>query len=124
MTQRVLALLSLACAAYGQADLQGVWTNATPTPLERPAALKGREFYTEAEMAENAKRAQEPATVEVLGGTGAHYDFEQFGLDPSQARHTLSRRTSMIVDPPDGRIPPLNAAGRKRQATRVAERKL
>jgi len=119
-----LCLLFALRGASAQTDLEGVWTNATPTPLERPAAFAGREFYTDAEMAANAKRALEPGAADVLAGTGAHYNFEQFGLDPNQAKQTLSRRTSMIVDPPDGRVPPLNAEGAKREAARKAERKL
>src|SRR5262249_32035055 len=83
----------------GQPDLQGVWSNATLTPLERPAALADREFLTEKEQAENEKALQ-PRTRE-SAGTAAHYDFLQFGLDPLQAKRALSRRTSLIVDPPD-----------------------
>ena len=124
MIFRLLAVLLLAGGAYAQTDLQGVWTNATPTPLERPKEFAGREFYTDAEMAANAKRALEPGAADVLAGTGAHYNFEQFGLDPNQAKQTLSRRTSIIVDPPDGKIPPLNDEGKKRQAARAAERRL
>lgn len=124
MIVRLAALFLCVCGAYAQTDLQGVWTNATPTPLERPKELAGREFYTDAEMAANAKRALEPGAADVLAGTGAHYNFEQFGLDPNQAKQTLSRRTSIIVDPPDGKIPPMNAEGRKRAAARAAERKL
>jgi hypothetical protein len=118
-----LILFAIAVAAQAQTDLQGVWTNATPTPLERPKELAGREFYTDAEMAANAKRAQEPTSTEVLGGTGAHYNFEQFGLDPNQAKLTLSKRTSIIVDPSDGHIPPMTAEGRQRAAARAEARR-
>src|ERR1700688_980351 len=58
----------------GQPDLQGIWTNATTTPLERPAALAGKEFFTEQELAENEKALQQPRTRE-SAGTAAHYDF-------------------------------------------------
>src|SRR5436305_14248140 len=88
----------------GQPDLQGVWSNATLTPLERPAAFAGREFLTEKEQAENEKALQ-PRTRE-SAGTEAHYDFLQFGLDTIKARRAPSRRTSMIVDPPEGRVAP------------------
>ena len=107
----------------GQPDLEGVWSNASIIPLERPAALGTKEFYTEQEQAENEKRAQQVKSVEVLGGTIAHYDFVQFGLDITQARRAASKRTSMVFDPPDGRIPPMTPDGRKRAAERAEARK-
>ena len=108
---------------HAQTDLTGVWSIATPTPLERPKELGGREFYTPEEQAQNAKKALEPGAADVLAGTGAHYNFEQFGLDPNQAKQTLTRRTSIVVDPKDGRMPPMNAAGRQRAAARAEARK-
>ena len=107
----------------GQPDLQGFWSNTSITPMERPAALAGKEFYTEQEQAEIEKRAKIPQSVEVRGGTVAHYDFVQFGLDLTQAKRALNRRTSLVVDPPDGRIPPLLPEARKRAADRAAARK-
>jgi hypothetical protein len=89
--------------------------------LERPAALAGREFLTEQEQAENDKALQ-PRTRE-SAGTAAHYDFAQFGLDPLQAKRASSRRTSLIVDPPDGRVPPLTPEAKKRAAARAEARK-
>src|SRR2546425_11796953 len=105
----------------GQPDLQGVWSNATLTPLERPAAFAGREFLTEKEQAEMEKTLQ-PRTRE-SAGTEAHYDFLQFGLDPLQAKRAKSRRTSLIVDPPDGRIPKLTPEAQKKAAARAEARK-
>jgi hypothetical protein len=105
----------------GQPDLQGVWSNATLTPLERPAAFAGREFLTEQEQAENEK-ALKPRT-KASAGTEAHYDFLQYGLDPLQAKRASSRRTSLIVDPPDGHIPPLTPEAKKRAAARAQARK-
>jgi hypothetical protein len=107
----------------GQPDLQGFWSNVSITPLERPAELAGKEFFTDEEVAENEKRAKQPKPVEVLGLTIAHYDFVQYGLDPTQAKHALNRRTSLVVDPPDGKIPPMTAEGRKRAAERAEARK-
>jgi hypothetical protein len=52
-----------------------------------------------------------------------HYDFTQFGLDRSQGGGALNLRTSLIVDPPDGRLPPQSAEGQKRAAERAAARK-
>ncbi len=105
----------------GQPDLQGVWSNATLTPLERPAAFAGREFLTEKEL-EDKEKALQPRT-RLSAGTEAHYDFLQYGLDPLQAKRASSRRTSLIVDPPDGKIPPLTPEAKKRAAARAEARK-
>jgi hypothetical protein len=108
----------------GQPDLQGYWTNSTYTPLER---LKGvtTEFYTPQEAAEIEKRLTAREAEQTTPGTVAdvHYDFSQFGLDRSQARLSRSLRTSLIFDPPDGRIPPLTDEGKKRAAEREEARK-
>ena len=103
----------------GQPDLQGFWTNSTYTPLERPANVT-KEFYTPAEAAEANKRAAESESEQTVPGTVAdvHYDFSQFGLDRNQSTFAPNLRTSLIVDPPDGRIPPMNPEGRKRTAER------
>jgi hypothetical protein len=107
----------------GQPDLGGFWSNVSITPLERPQKFAGREFMTDQELAENEKAAQQPRSVESLGGTIAHYDFVQFGLDLTQARRASNRRTSLVVDPPDGRIPRLTPEARSRAAKQAAERK-
>jgi hypothetical protein len=115
--------------ADGQPDLQGVWTNNTVTPLERPKELAGKEFYTEAELQALAKQernrlqqiedqGQPPANHSGVEGAPAddvHYDFSQFGLDRGQSKLAWNRRTSIIVGP-DGRIPPMTAEARTRLA--------
>src|SRR5260370_19762643 len=103
----------------GQPDLQGFWSNSSITPMERPAALAGKEFYTEQEQAENEKRAQIPQSVAVRGGTVAHYDFVQYGLDLTQAKRAATTRTSLVVRPRDGRIPPMLPAPRQTAADRT-----
>jgi hypothetical protein len=112
--------------AEGVPDLQGVWTNATNTPLERPQNLGAKEFYTEEEAAQLDKSAAEAAEKAAEGrqtepGTAAdvHYDLGQFGLARYQAKSIKNRRTSLIVGP-EGRIPPLLPEAQKRQADRVA----
>jgi len=108
----------------GQPDLQGFWTNATYTPLERPQNVT-KEFYTpaEAEAAIKLAIAREAAQTEPGTTADVHYDFSQFGLDRSQSKFTRSLRTSLIVDPPNGRIPPTTAEGKRRIAEREAEAK-
>ena len=110
--------------ADGQPDLQGFWTNSTYVPLERPAGVT-KEFYTPDEARAAEKRAAERESEQTEPGTVAdvHYDFTQFGLDRSQSTFARSLRTSLIVDPADGKIPPLTAEGQKRAAERAAARK-
>ncbi len=110
--------------ADGQPDLQGFWTNSTYVPLERPANVT-KEFYTLEEALAVEKRAAEREAEQTEPGTVAdvHYDFSQFGLDRSQSTFARSLRTSLIVDPPDGKIPALTAEGQKRAAERAAARK-
>lgn len=108
----------------GQPDLQGFWTNATYTPLERAKNVT-KEFYTREEALEIAKRAAVDEAEETEPGTVAdvHYDFTQFGLDRSQGKMALNLHTSLIVDPADGKLPPLSAEGQRRAAERAAARK-
>ncbi|HYT08596.1 MAG TPA: hypothetical protein VEL77_13190 [Rugosimonospora sp.] len=115
--------------ADGQPDLQGVWTNNTVTPLERPKELAGKEFYAEAELQALAKKERERLTkiedegqppanhsgVEGAPADDVHYDFSQFGLDRGQSKLAWNRRTSIIVGP-DGKIPPLTPEARARLA--------
>src|SRR5438128_11400237 len=75
----------------GKPDLQGIWTNATVTPLERPRELGAREVYTDEEMEAVRKDAAVPVPTAVRGGTEAHYDFTQFGLDRTQMQLAFSK---------------------------------
>lgn len=108
----------------GQPDLQGFWTNNTYTPLERPRNVT-KEFYTREEAAEIAKKAATEETAQTEPGTIAdvHYDFTQFGLDRNQSPSATNLRTSLIVDPADGRLPPLTAEGQRRAAERAEQAK-
>ena len=108
----------------GQPDLQGFWTNSTYTPLERPDGIT-KEVYTPEEFAKIEKAAAEREGEQTEPGTIAdvHYDFTQFGLDRSQSTWARDLRTSLIVDPPEGKIPPLSTEGKKLAADRAAARK-
>jgi hypothetical protein len=108
----------------GQPDLQGFWSNATYTPLERPDKVT-KEFYTpeEAAAVEKAAAARESEQTEPGTVADVHYDFSQFGLDRSQATLARTLRTSLIVDPPNGKLPPVTADGKRILAARAEEAK-
>jgi hypothetical protein len=108
----------------GQPDLQGYWTNNTYTPLQRPEGIT-RDIFTRDEAIEIIKKAAAAESEQTTPGTIAdvHYDFTQFGLDRNQGGVPLNLRTSLIVDPPDGRLPPMTAAGKARAAARAEARK-
>jgi hypothetical protein len=108
----------------GQPDLQGFWTNATFTPLERPKDVT-KEFFTKEEAAEFEKRLAAEDAAQTEPGTIAdvHYDFTQFGLDTAQAPYASHLRTSLIFDPADGKLPPLTAEGQARAAARAEQAK-
>lgn len=128
--------------ADGHPDLEGVWANNTATPLERPKALAGRAFLTGEEVAALKKKAAELfdngnsdaafgdsvfdsvfANVEgkksgfksVDGGTG---DYSSVWL----AAREWDNRTSLITDPPDGRLPPMMPEAQSKVAAAAAAR--
>ena len=92
---------------WGDPDLQGVWNNNTVVPLERPEALADKERLTDEEVAERFQRTSEATFAEREGDPGFYNEFWfEYGQD--------TNRTSLIVDPPDGRLPPLTRQGRAR----------
>ncbi len=108
---------------WGDPDLQGIWSNPYVIPLERPKQFGTREFLTKEEIAAEERRLRELAKGpgrDNRDGTGTEKDVaraynEHWFGDPSLLRST---RTSMIIDPPDGRIPPLTAAAQQRIAAK------
>src|SRR5438874_13466315 len=93
----------------GQPDLQGIWSNATITPLERPNELAGKAFFTEQEAAEYEKRIVEGGNRDRRGSDAAsdlRGAYNEAWFDRG-TKVVLSRRTSLVVDPPDGKLPPL-----------------
>ncbi len=96
--------------AWGDPDLQGVWDFRTITPLERPAELEGKEVLTAEEAAafEQETLAARNKDQRASDGISADRDvanaYNQFWWDYGDAL-TEDRRTSLVVDPPDGRIP-------------------
>jgi hypothetical protein len=111
--------------ADGQPDLSGYWTSATYTPLQRPSGIT-KEFYTPEEVDAAVKRAAELEADQTVPGTAAdvHYDDGQFGLAKSQSTLARNLRTSLITDPPDGRIPPQTEEAVRRNAALAEARKL
>ena len=125
---------------WGEPDLQGVWANNNVTPLQRPKEFAGKEFLTDQEVAALKQRAAQlfgsdagdaafgdqvfqAAAADVQdfestdGGTG-NYNF--FWL----VERDWDNRTSLVVDPPDGRIPALTAEGQARvDASRAARKR-
>src|SRR6187200_269499 len=95
--------------ADGHPDLQGVWLFATLTPLQRPDNLAGKTHITDEEI----------ATIEERAGNRK----EVFGLFPDEAHYSWDKRSSLIVDPPDGKIPAMTPEGQKRQDVLSARRK-
>ena len=104
----------------GHPDFQGTWTTSTLTPLERPAEFANKPFLTEQEakdyearlLREN-NRDRRDGTAEVDVGRA----YNEFWYD--RGSHVVqTRRTSLIIDPPDGKIPPLTEQARERAAAR------
>ena len=107
--------------SWGDPDLQGYWLNFTYTPLERPKELAGKPLYTVQEAVAAFKKAVDvDATVDT---TVVHYDFNEYGMKAWQNPSRPNRRTALILDPPDGRIPPLTPEAQKRQAAAAAARR-
>jgi len=103
---------------WGDPDLRGYYLVATYTPLQRPPALKDKEFYTEEEAAAVFKASVEADSA--VDPKNVHYDWKEYGMDAWQSGVRPNLRTSLIVDPRDGRIPPLTPAAEKRRDERAA----
>jgi hypothetical protein len=110
----------------GKPDLQGIWSNNTLTPLQRPKGLGAKEFYTDQELAEISKKAR-TGDVGEEGELGAarpqalRYDLEVYGFDASRLRYT-SKRTSLVIGP-EGTIPPMLPSARERNAEIASKNK-
>ena len=113
--------------AWGDPDLQGIWNNATLTPLQRPANLGDQAFWTEEEAAglsqrtvnRNAELLNAPAQRAEAGGNVGAYN--NFWMERGTSV-VPTRRTSIIVDPEDGRLPPLTPEAESRMSSPEAGR--
>ena len=113
----------------GQPDLQGIWTNNTLTPLERPAEFQRKAVVNAKEAAEyekqvvegrNRDRRDTNADVDV----GQAYNESFFDRGTKLARVDGTIRTSMIVDPADGQVPPLTPEAQKKSEAIRAQTRL
>ena len=108
----------------GHPDLQGIWTNATITPIERPALFAGKLTVTDEEAAKYEKQNNDN-----LYGDRRSENAEQdrdhaynalfFDRGTELARVDGVKRTSLIIDPPDGKVPAMNPDAQKRMAARL-----
>jgi hypothetical protein len=108
----------------GQPDLQGVWGFATITPLERPNDLAGKQFFTEQEAIDYEKKFLAQNNRDRRDGSAAadvNRAYNDFWWD-SGNKVVSTRRTSLIIDPPDGKLPPFTPAGQKKAAERAVAR--
>ena len=105
----------------GQPDLQGVWSNASLTPFERPAEFAGKEFFTAKEAADYSKRINQQSNRDRRGATPE----EDVALAYNEAffdrgsKVSSNLRTSVVIDPADGKVPPLTPEARKAAAERA-----
>ena len=120
----------------GHPDLQGVWLNNSATPLERPKLLEGRTSLTDEEVAELRRRADrlfKNTNADFAAGDAVYLaalaDIDRFKSSTSTGstfemiEREFDNRTSLIVDPPDGRIPPLTQEAQAKRALADAKRR-
>ena len=110
---------------WGDPDLQGLWTNATVTPFERPANLSGKAVLTQEEAAEFERQTNQARDADNRGG-GTEADlgraYNQFWFERG-TKVVGTRRTSLVTDPPDGRVPALTPAAQSRADARAEARR-
>ena len=98
---------------WGDPDLQGVWTNQTPVPLERPDALAGKKSFTKAEASEFEAGALTRLLQTFAPQVPVSGELNEIWLETQHGRVDPGLSTSLVIDPPDGKIP-FTPEGRKR----------
>jgi hypothetical protein len=108
---------------WGDPDLQGVWNDATSTPLQRPTGVAGKDVLTDEEatgfqeeLASDLSRDRRDGGPEI----DVNRAYNEHWMDSRRLKITADHRTSLIVDPPDGRIPPLVPSSPEREKARAA----
>jgi len=143
MSYRVLASLALLAAILvaplpgqprtpdGHPDLQGTWTNATLTPLERPAEFAGKATLSDAEARAYEKKDLETNDIDkpdapllARAGSAETGGYNNLFIDRGSelARVDGVKRTSLIIDPPDGKVPPFSEQARQARARGFSDR--
>jgi len=90
---------------WGDPDLQGTWTNQTPVSLERPPALGDKAIFSKEESAEVERNALQQVLRLVSAQVPLSGELNEIWLETQKGKVAPGRRTSLVVDPPDGRIP-------------------
>jgi hypothetical protein len=138
MTSRILVLIGFALALSAQSsrnwtpprtddghpDFQGLWTNATLTPMDRPKEFEGKATATDAEarayeqkdLSSNDIDRDDAPILKAINGSNAVAGYNNLFIDRGSelARVDGVKRTSLIVDPPDGKVPPMTPEAMKR----------
>jgi hypothetical protein len=104
---------------WGHPDLQGVWTNSTTTPLERPADLADKAVLTEEERRVRDADVASRSSFDRAGSLPGVGAYNEFWME----RGALNYRTSLVIDPPDGKIPAMTADGQARVRALAAARR-
>ena len=114
---------------WGDPDLQGIWDHKITTPVERPARYANKEFLTDDEVktVESAAAAQGPVGRgrDVRAERGSEVDVEGAYnniFSTGGGRYDRSKRTALLIEPPDGKIPPVTDEGRRLRAGRTSNR--
>src|SRR5690349_25083919 len=107
---------------WGEPDLQGIWTDPYETPLQRPAKFTGKEFFTDLERADLDKQRASIPRRNARAELGSEQDVAGAYNAVYQSIRPTGRRTSLVVDPPDGRIPPLTAEAANRRKAEMEYR--
>jgi len=100
--------------SWGDPDLQGIWQDPTQTPLQRPAQYANREFLSDAEIKEIDAKREALDRREHRAGRGTEQDVAGAYNAVFESHRRTGRRTSLVVDPPDGRVPAMTEAATKR----------
>ena len=117
----------------GRPDMQGIWLSNSATPLERPKGFENKPFLTDQEVAALKKRAEElfkeghsdfaGGDAVFLAASGTQERFKSTTSTENSVgmiERAFDNRTSLVVDPPDGRIPPITSAAQQRRAAAAA----